>query len=111
MFVAGPSYRTPRPSVRAQLLKFVYANQGVGRFTKLGMAVPEFTATFVGVLEIVGGLLLQRRQRSAPQCSPHLVLEHAGRACLREVRERTDGQARDYALRRRPPGEEDDGHA
>jgi putative oxidoreductase len=40
------------------ILKFVYANQGVGRFTKLGMPVPEFTATFVGVLEIVGGLLL-----------------------------------------------------
>jgi putative oxidoreductase len=40
------------------ILKFVYANQGVGRFTKLGMPVPEFTATFVGVLEIVGGLML-----------------------------------------------------
>ena len=40
------------------ILKFVYANQGVGRFTKLGMPVPEFTANFIGVLEIVGGLLL-----------------------------------------------------
>jgi putative oxidoreductase len=40
------------------ILKFVYANQGIGRFTKLGMPMPEFTATFVGVLEIVGGLLL-----------------------------------------------------
>jgi uncharacterized membrane protein YphA (DoxX/SURF4 family) len=40
------------------ILKFVYANQGIGRFTKLGIPVPEFTATFVGVLEIVGGLLL-----------------------------------------------------
>src|SRR6476659_4177237 len=40
------------------LLKFVYANQGVGRFTKLGMPFPAFTATFVGGLEIVGGLLL-----------------------------------------------------
>jgi putative oxidoreductase len=40
------------------ILKFVYTNQGVGRFTKLGMPVPEFTATFVGTLEIVGGLLL-----------------------------------------------------
>jgi putative oxidoreductase len=40
------------------ILKFVYTNQGVGRFTKLGLPVPEFTATFVGVLEIVGGLLL-----------------------------------------------------
>ena len=40
------------------LLKFVYANQGVGRFTKLGIPFPHFTATFIGYLEIVGGLLL-----------------------------------------------------
>jgi putative oxidoreductase len=40
------------------LLKFVYANQGVGRFTKLGIPFPHFTATFIGSLEIVGGLLL-----------------------------------------------------
>jgi putative oxidoreductase len=40
------------------ILKFVYANQGVGRFTKLGMPFPDFTATFVGGLEIVGGLML-----------------------------------------------------
>ena len=40
------------------ILKFVYANQGVGRFTKLGMPFPHFTADFVGGLEIVGGLLL-----------------------------------------------------
>src|SRR5215472_11540522 len=40
------------------LLKFVYANQGVGRFAKLGIPFPHFTATFIGGLEIVGGLLL-----------------------------------------------------
>ncbi len=40
------------------ILKFVYVNQGVGRFTKLGMPLPHFTAPFVGWLEIVGGLLL-----------------------------------------------------
>src|SRR6476620_7467150 len=40
------------------ILKFVYAKQVVGRFTKLGMPFPHFTATFVGYLEIVGGLLL-----------------------------------------------------
>jgi uncharacterized membrane protein YphA (DoxX/SURF4 family) len=40
------------------LLKFTFANQGVGRFTKLGMPFPHYTATFVGGLEIVGGLLL-----------------------------------------------------
>jgi len=40
------------------ILKFVYANQGVGRFTKLGMPFPHFTAHFIGGLEVVGGLLL-----------------------------------------------------
>src|ERR1035438_10162187 len=40
------------------LLKFVYVNQGIGRFTKLGMPFPHFTANFVGGLEIVGGLML-----------------------------------------------------
>ena len=40
------------------ILKFVYTNQGVGRFTKLGIPLPDLTATFVGSLEIVGGILL-----------------------------------------------------
>jgi len=40
------------------ILKFVYTNQGVGRFTKLGIPFPGSTAYFVAVLEIVGGLLL-----------------------------------------------------
>ena len=40
------------------ILKFVYANQGVGRFTKLGFPAPHFTATADGWLEIIGGLLL-----------------------------------------------------
>jgi putative oxidoreductase len=40
------------------LLKFVYANQGVGRFTKLGIPFPQFMATLIGSLEIAGGLLL-----------------------------------------------------
>ena len=40
------------------ILKFVYTNQGVGRFTKLGFPFPGATATFDGVLEIVGGILL-----------------------------------------------------
>jgi uncharacterized membrane protein YphA (DoxX/SURF4 family) len=39
------------------LLKFVYVNQGVGRFTKPGGPFPHFTATFIAI-EIVGGLLL-----------------------------------------------------
>jgi uncharacterized membrane protein YphA (DoxX/SURF4 family) len=40
------------------ILKFVYVNQGIGRFTKLGMPFPHFTADFVALLEIGGGLLL-----------------------------------------------------
>lgn len=39
------------------VLKFVYTNQGIGRFTKLGIPFPHFTANFIGGLEIVGGLL------------------------------------------------------
>jgi len=40
------------------ILKFVYTNQGVGRFTKIGIPFPAMTATGIGMLEIVGGLLL-----------------------------------------------------
>lgn len=40
------------------LLKFAYANQGVGRFTKLGLPVPHTLAPAIAVLEIGGGLLL-----------------------------------------------------
>ena len=40
------------------ILKFVYPNQGVGRFTKLGLPAPELTADFIGGLEIVGVILL-----------------------------------------------------
>ncbi len=37
------------------ILKFVYVNQGVGRFTKLGIPFPLVAAPFVGWLEIIGG--------------------------------------------------------
>ena len=40
------------------ILKFVYVNQGVGRFTKLGFPFPETTAHFIAAGEIIGGLLL-----------------------------------------------------
>lgn len=40
------------------IMKFVFANQGVGRFTKLGFPAPHFTATADGWFEIVGGILL-----------------------------------------------------
>ena len=40
--------------------KFLFPDEnGVGRFTKIGVPSPEFTAPFVGVVEIVcGGLIL-----------------------------------------------------
>jgi putative oxidoreductase len=40
------------------VLKFIYPNQGVGRFTKIGIPFPELSADFVGGLEIIGGILL-----------------------------------------------------
>jgi len=40
------------------VMKFVFPNQGVGRFTKLGFPAPHFTATADAWLEIIGGLLL-----------------------------------------------------
>jgi putative oxidoreductase len=40
------------------ILKFVYTNQGVGRFTKLGFPFPDATATAIGSFEVVGGLFL-----------------------------------------------------
>jgi putative oxidoreductase len=68
-FLFNPPLSAPRSVVIVRLmaggvflsegiLKFVYTSQGVGRFTKLGIPAPELTATFVGSLEIVGGLLL-----------------------------------------------------
>jgi uncharacterized membrane protein YphA (DoxX/SURF4 family) len=40
------------------LIKFLYANQGAGRFTKLGIPAPEIMANFVGVVEIAARLML-----------------------------------------------------
>ena len=40
------------------ILKFVYPNQGVGRFTKLCFPMPDTLAHFVASCEIIGGLLL-----------------------------------------------------
>jgi putative oxidoreductase len=40
------------------ILKFVYPNQGVGRFTKLGFPDPALLAHFVATMEIIGGLFL-----------------------------------------------------
>jgi putative oxidoreductase len=68
-FLLNPPLTAPRSTLIMRLmvggvflsegiLKFVYTNQGVGRFTKLGIPAPELTADFVGSLEIVGGILL-----------------------------------------------------
>ena len=40
------------------IMKFVFPNQGVGRFTKLGFPFPNLTASLIGAWEIVGGALL-----------------------------------------------------
>jgi uncharacterized membrane protein YphA (DoxX/SURF4 family) len=40
------------------ILKFVYTNQGVGRFTKLGLPMPGVLGPAIACLEIGGGLLL-----------------------------------------------------
>jgi putative oxidoreductase len=40
------------------ILKFVYHNQGGGRFALIGIPFPETMATFVALLEIVGGILV-----------------------------------------------------
>jgi putative oxidoreductase len=40
------------------ILKFVYHNQGGGRFALIGIPLPETMATFTALLEIVGGILL-----------------------------------------------------
>src|SRR5260370_17516085 len=40
------------------ILKFVYTNQGIGRFTKLGFPFPGFTPGFVVIAEIIAGLLI-----------------------------------------------------
>ena len=40
------------------LLKFAFANQGIGRFTKLGMPLPGVLAPAIALLEIGGGALL-----------------------------------------------------
>src|ERR1700741_2453677 len=40
------------------VMKFVFQNQGVGRFTKLGFPAPHFLATGDAWFEIIGGTLL-----------------------------------------------------
>jgi hypothetical protein len=65
-------------NVSEGILKFVYPNHGVGRFTKLGLPAPALTANFVGGLEIVGGILpiaglFTRTSRSRVSGSPRVA--------------------------------------
>jgi putative oxidoreductase len=68
-WITSPHSTAPRATVLIRLmagavflsegiLKFVYTNQGVGRFTKLGFPFPGTVATAIAVFEIVGGLML-----------------------------------------------------
>ncbi|TGL65759.1 DoxX family protein [Leptospira sarikeiensis] len=40
------------------IIKFLYVNQGIGRFTKLGFSQPELVASLIGGLEILGGIMI-----------------------------------------------------
>ena len=40
------------------LLKFLFENQGALRFAKIGLPAPALTASFVGLVEITGGLCI-----------------------------------------------------
>lgn len=40
------------------ILKFLFASQGVTRFTLLGLPFPDFTAHTIGLFEIIGGICL-----------------------------------------------------
>jgi putative oxidoreductase len=68
-FLSEPPLSAPKATLALRLmaggvffwegaLKLVYTNQGVGRFTKLGMPLPELFANAIALLEIGGGLLL-----------------------------------------------------
>jgi putative oxidoreductase len=39
-------------------IKFLFPNQGAGRFAKIGLPAPEHLARFVGTVEVLGGALL-----------------------------------------------------
>ena len=63
------------------ILKFVYANQGVGLFTKIGIPSPGEMATFVALLEIVGGPLLITGFITRLIAVPGILAHHRERRC------------------------------
>jgi hypothetical protein len=48
------------------ILKFVYKNQGVGRFTKLALPLPEVAANFIGRVPFVLPMLSTTRNYESP---------------------------------------------
>src|SRR5882672_2275001 len=61
--VAGPPKALVRAAVGSVFLvsgtiKFLFENQGEGRFAKIGLPSPETLAYFVGGVEIVAGALI-----------------------------------------------------
>src|SRR5215467_13710978 len=86
-WLSSPPHDAPKATILLRLmagsvflwegvLKFVYVNQGIGRFTKLGIPAPGPTAQFVAVVEIVGGLLLMSGFLTRAAAIP-LVIEMA----------------------------------
>ena len=70
------------------VLKFVYVNQGVGRFTKLGMPFPHFTAGFVGGLVIawrLSGAALGVSGRARTSRRLWKALQNASSTSLTEI--------------------------
>jgi uncharacterized membrane protein YphA (DoxX/SURF4 family) len=54
--------------------KFLFPDQlGVGRFLKIGIPMPQVMAPFVGVCEIVFGVLMLTRAAVIP-----LIIDHCG---------------------------------
>src|SRR5690349_13262006 len=54
--------------------KFLFASElGAGRFAKIGLPAPHILAPFVGVVEIVGGLVLASGFWTPYVCVPLLI--------------------------------------
>jgi uncharacterized membrane protein YphA (DoxX/SURF4 family) len=54
-------------------LKFLFANQGPGRFAKIGFPAPEQLAYFVGTVEIMAGALLVVGLFTRLMCLPLMI--------------------------------------
>ena len=71
------------------VMKFVFPHTlGVGRFLKLGIPAPAFMASFVGVVEIVGGLLFIAGLFTRLAALPLLIIGTLSRAHMMRLRGR-----------------------